>query len=179
MTQPFLGQLQAYGFPFAPRGWAQCNGQLMAIQQSAALFSLLGSMYGGNGTTTFALPNLQSCVPMHFGTSPAGETYYQGELAGEETVTLTLNMLPIHSHAIVGASQSGNAGDPSTGGALANIGKAGGGTGNPYYAPNTPTQPLNPLSLGPAGGNQPHSNIQPYLAINWCIALNGIFPSRG
>lgn len=179
MTQPFLGQVQAFGFPFAPRYWAQCNGQTLSIQQNAALFSLLGTMYGGNGTTTFQLPNLQSSVPMHFGTSPAGETYFQGELAGEENVTLTLNMLPIHTHAFLGASQGGNFLDPTAGSSLANVMNESGGTGNPYYAPNAVPQPLNPASLGSAGGNQPHINIQPYLAINWCIAQYGIFPSRG
>lgn len=179
MTQPFLGQIQAFGFGFAPRYWAQCNGQTLAIQQNAALFALLGTMYGGNGVSTFQLPNMQSRVPMHFGTDLVGNVYYQGEMAGVENVTLTLNMLPIHNHAFVGASQPGNFITPEAGSALANIANASGGTGNPYYAPNTAPQPLNAGSLAPVGGNLPHTNIQPYLAINWCIAMYGIFPSRG
>jgi microcystin-dependent protein len=176
VTQPFLGQVQAFGFGFAPRGWAQCNGQILSITQNAALFSLLGTMYGGNGTTTFALPNLQSRVPMHFGTSPGGETYYQGEMAGEENVMLTINMMPLHSHSFQGTSTPGDADKPETGSALAKVGSTG---GDLFYAVDTTTQPLAPNSIGPVGGNQPHANIQPYLAINWCIALNGIFPSRG
>ncbi len=106
MSQPFVGQIQPLGFGFAPRGWAQCNGQIMAIQQNAALFSLLGTMYGGNGTSTFGLPNLQSSVPMHFGTF-VGNTYVQGEMGGTEQVSLTSQNLPLHNHNFVGSSQTG------------------------------------------------------------------------
>lgn len=180
MTQPFLGQIQAFGFGFAPVGWAQCNGQILSISQSAALFSLLGTMYGGNGTTTFGLPNLQSRVPMHFGTSPGGETYFQGETAGEENLTLTLNMLPIHSHAFVGASQNANEAAGATGSDLANIfNKSTSKPGSNYYTTGGTPQLLNPAELAVVGGGQPHTNIQPYLTINWCIAQRGIFPSRG
>jgi microcystin-dependent protein len=178
MTQPFIGQLQAFGFGFAPRYWAQCNGQTMSIQQNVALFSLLGTMYGGNGTTTFQLPNLQSRVPMHFGTSPIGNTYVQGEIDGEENVTLTINTLPMHPHAFIGASANANTLTPAPGQALATA-TIPSKTADPFYGPDGVPQPLNPGSISPVGGSQPHTNLQPYLTINWCIALYGIFPSRG
>lgn len=177
MSQPFLGQIQPFGFGFAPRGWAQCNGQTIAISQNAALFSLLGTMYGGNGTSTFQLPNLQSRVPMHFGTW-LGNIYYQGEVGGEENVTLTLNMLPQHNHNFVGSSGNANASNPAPGQALAKV-TIGSGTPDSFYGPDATPQPLNPASVSMAGGNLPHSNIQPCLAVNFCIALSGIFPSRG
>jgi microcystin-dependent protein len=179
MSTPFLGQLQAFGFGFAPVNWALCNGQTLSIAQYSALFALIGTYYGGNGTTNFLLPNLQSRVPMHQGTSPAGNLYNIGQVGGEENVTLNLTTLPAHTHAFVGSSGNGNSIAPEVNGALANVGKETGGSGNPYYAPNSPVQGLNPASLAPVGGNQPHANIQPYLAINWCIAMVGIFPSRG
>lgn len=176
MTQPFLGQIQPFGFGFAPRNWAQCNGQIMSISQNTALFALLGTMYGGNGQTNFGLPNLQSRVPMHAGTYLGG-TYVQGQMDGEEQVTLTLNELPMHNHAFMGSPNNANDTQPDAGVALAQIAQAS-APGDPYYAPDTAPQPLNPTSLSVVGSNLPHSNIQPYLTINWCIALNGIFPSR-
>jgi len=173
MTQPFLGQIQPFGFGFAPRYWAQCNGQTLAISQNTALFSLLGTMYGGNGTSTFNLPNLQSRVPMHFGTF-SGNSYSQGQTGGEEQVTLTLNNIPSHNHNFVGTTDSGTRGSPVTNVVLGTVGAS----GFSYYAPDPAPQPLNPGELAPIGGNQPHPNLQPYQAINWCIALYGIFPSR-
>ena len=177
MTQPFLGQIQAFGFGFAPRYWAQCNGQILSIQQNTALFALLGTMYGGNGVNTFQLPNLQSRVPMHAGTF-AGNTYSQGEDGGEEQVTLTINTMPAHTHAFVGSSVNSTVRVPAAGQSLATAADP---NGKPIfiYGPDATPQPLNSGSIGPIGGNLPHSNIQPYLAINWCIALYGIFPSRG
>jgi len=175
MSQPFLGQIQPMAFDFAPQYWAQCNGQTMSISQNAALFALLGTMYGGNGVQTFNLPNLQSRVPMHFGTSPGGETYFQGEMSGEENVTLNINMMPMHNHNFLGTSDTGGDREPTTGAALATVG---GGPPTTYYAPSGTPQPLSPTALTPVGGNQPHTNIQPYLTINWCIALSGIFPTR-
>jgi len=177
MTDQFLGQIQPFGFGFAPKYWAQCNGQILPIQQNAALFSLLGVVYGGNGSTNFALPNLQSRVPMHQG-SNAGTAYPVGLPAGEEQVALTSDQLPMHTHVFVGASTNATAAVPSQGAVLANVAQPGGGTPNPYYASDATPQPLNPGSVGLAGGNLPHSNLQPYLTINWCIALSGIFPSR-
>ena len=174
MTQPYVGQIQAFGFGFAPRGWAQCNGQTLAISQNAALFSLLGTTYGGNGVSTFMLPNLQSSVPMHYGTSPVGNTYVQGQTGGEEQVQLTLNNLPLHNHLFYGTTDVGGSNVTAAGAVLGQIGK----NANSYYAADTTPQPLNPASLASVGGNTPHTNIQPYLAINWCIAMTGIYPSR-
>ena len=174
MSEPFLGQIQPLAFNFAPRGWAQCNGQLMNISQNTALFSLLGTTYGGNGQTTFALPNLQSRVPMHFG-SFHGETYSLGEEGGEESVTLNIGDMPAHPHAFLGTSTGGGSGPPQAGAAL---GKVAGTAGDSFYAPQGAPQSLTSSSIGMTGGNQPHNNLQPYLVINWCIALSGIFPSR-
>ena len=179
MTQPFLGQVQPFGFGFAPRGWALCNGQLLPISQNSALFALLGTIYGGNGTTNFNLPNLQSRVPMHFGISASGTTYVQGEMAGEENVTLTVNAMPAHNHNFVGAAQNANSSGPTAGAALANIiNKDTSGPGANYYTTGGSPAALIPAALAPAGSGQPHTNIQPYQAINWCIAMSGIFPSR-
>ncbi|MGH6926238.1 MAG: phage tail protein [Propylenella sp.] len=178
MTQPFIGQIQPFGFNFAPKNWAMCNGQILAIAQNTALFSLLGTMYGGNGQTTFALPNLQSRVPLHSG-SYVGDNYTQGELGGEEQVTLTLGNLPAHDHGFLGTANNANDAQADPGSALAKIFQPGGGAaGDPYYAPDTTPQPLNPASIGITGGNQPHNNLQPYLAINWCICMFGVYPSR-
>jgi len=175
VSQPFLGQIQPFGFTFAPRHWALCNGQILSIAQNTALFSLLGTQYGGNGTTTFALPNLQSRVPMHRDNS----TYFQGEEAGAETVTLTINQIPSHTHTFSGASAAANTKQPMDGAALATSTKTGGvSPGDPYYALAAPLQPLNPGTVAVFGGNSPHTNLQPYLTINWCIALQGVFPAR-
>jgi microcystin-dependent protein len=179
VTQPFLGQIQPFGFNFAPRGWALCNGQLMAISQNTALFSLLGTTYGGNGTSTFALPDLRGRVPMKFGTPPGGPTYDQGEQAGVETVTLGINEMPLHTHAFSGTSALANNKEPVAGSAYAHSAKAGVTSPDGFYAPDTTPQPINPATVGIfSGSNQPHTNLQPYLTISWCIAMNGIFPSR-
>lgn len=177
MSQPFLGQIQSFGFGFAPVGWLLCNGQILAVNQYTALFSLIGTTYGGNGTTTFQLPNLQSRIPMHYGTAPNGNTYVQGEQGGEENVTLILSNLPLHNHNFYGSSQNANSGPPANGAALATAYE---GTRPAvfYYAPSTSPQPLIPTSLGMAGGSLPHPNLQPYQAISWCIAMVGIYPSR-
>ena len=168
MSEPFLGEIRIFGFNFAPRGWAFCNGQLLSISQNTALFSLLGTTYGGNGQTTFALPNLQSRAPVHFGQGAGLSSYTLGQAAGEESVTLTSNQLAAHSHAVNatnGASDSNRPANrfPASGGAYA---AAGDGT------------TMNPGVGAAAGGSQPHSNLPPYLALNFCIALVGIFPSR-
>lgn len=178
MTQPFIGQIQPLGFGFAPKDWAQCNGQILSITQNTALFALLGTMYGGNGTTTFGLPDLQSRVSLHAGQAPSGENFFQGETGGAENVALTLSTLPGHTHTFRGSSANGQVTNPAAGQALAKS-SLGSGTPATFYGPMATPQPLNPSSVGPAGGNQPHPNIQPYQAINWCIALTGVFPSRG
>lgn len=174
MTEPFLGQLLPFSFSFPPKGWAYCAGQLMAINQNQALFSLLGTTYGGNGTTTFALPDLRGRVPMHFG---AG--FVQGQVGGEENVTLDINELPAHGHAFNGTSSAANAKRPVTNSALAqSTTSAGVSPGDSFYAPPGTAVALNANTVGAVGGSQPHTNLQSYLVINWCIALTGIFPSR-
>jgi microcystin-dependent protein len=172
MTQPFIGEIQPFAFNFAPVNWALCNGAILAISQNTALFSLLGTQYGGNGQTTFGLPNLQSRVPVH-----VSSEFFQGEAAGEENVALTLNTMPAHSHGFLGSTQDANSLTPADGCALATTHKST-GTGDSYYAASTTPQPLSHESLQPIGGTQAHANIQPYLAINWCICMRGIFPSR-
>ncbi len=176
--QPFLGQLQPYAFNFAPKGWAFCDGQILSIAQSSALFALLGTTYGGNGVQTFALPDLRGRVPVHFGTSQGGENFTLGEIAGSETVSLNITQLPSHQHAFMGSSADATSASAANGSALATA-KRGSQTPNNFYGPMSPPQPLNPGSIGPIGGNQAHDNMQPYLTINWSIALQGIFPSRG
>jgi microcystin-dependent protein len=177
MTQPFLGQIQPFGFGFAPRGWALCNGQILSISQNTALFSLLGTMYGGNGQTTFALPNLQSRVPMHKGNF-VGTDYLQGEEAGEEAIGIDIGHMPLHNHTFSGTTDAANNVSPADGAALAQVHHQGGTTPDFYFAPDTTPQPLNIGSLATFGGNQPHTNLQPYLTVSWCIAMQGIFPSR-
>jgi microcystin-dependent protein len=169
MAEPFIGEIRIFSFGFAPKGWAMCNGQLLAINQNQALFSILGTTYGGNGQTTFALPNLQGSIPIHFGTDPFGNNYNEGQKAGEATHILTLGELPQHTHTLNAANPAGTAAPANN--------LPGKGTSAPFYdgAPNTT---MNPLSVTNTGGSQPHENMSPYLTINFCIALVGIFPSR-
>ena len=173
MSDPFLGELRLFSFGFPPKGWMFCNGQILSIQQNAALFSLLGTTYGGNGQSTFQLPNLQSRVPMHFGTDAnSGISYVQGQVGGEETITLTLNQLPAHSHTFLGTSAGANDKRPKTGAAFATA------AANNYYGAPSSLTALAATTVGLTGTSHPHTNIQPYLVLNWCIALQGIFPSR-
>jgi len=169
MSEPFLGMIAIYGFNFAPRGWAMCNGQILPIAQNTALFSLLGTTYGGNGQTTFALPNLQSRVPIHFGQGPGLSSYDLGQAAGTETVTLTVNEIPLHQHPIMASDGPVASGRPE-GNVLCEGGSYNSGPAN--------VNMLATMIPPSGGGSQPHPNIQPYLALNFCIALEGIFPSR-
>jgi microcystin-dependent protein len=171
MSEPFLGEIRMLGFNFAPQGWAPCNGQLLPINQNQALFSLLGTTYGGDGTTTFALPDLRSRVPVGQGQGPALSSYVEGQAGGAETVTLTAIQMPGHTHAVK-ASSSAAGSDQPEGRALAR-------SASHIYAakPDTSTV-MNADMLGDAGGSQSHDNIQPYLAVNFCIALTGVFPAR-
>ncbi|ALN57435.1 MULTISPECIES: phage tail protein [Lysobacter] len=175
MTEVFLGQITTFGFNFAPKNFAFCNGQLLAIAQNQALFSLLGTMYGGNGTTNFALPDLRGRTPVGAGNSvdpgwnPA--PYPQGQSGGVENVTLLPTQMPNHNHTLgcnTGAATSRNPNGLFLGTTDKEIYSA---TGGPQVA-------LSAATIGTAGSTQPHSNVQPYLAINFCIALNGIYPSR-
>lgn len=174
MSSPFIAEIRMFGFNFAPRGWAFCNGQLLPIAQNTALFSLLGTTYGGNGTTNFGLPNLQGRAPLHPGQAPGLSPYVLGQTGGSETVTLTQNGLPSHTHAMNGSIAPPPAGgvtpDPTQG-----LGRAAGG--NAYGAAANLTA-MSPQALSLQGGSQPHNNLMPYLTVNFCIALQGIFPSR-
>jgi microcystin-dependent protein len=164
MSDQYLSEIRMFGFGFAPRGWQMCNGQTLAINQYQALFSLIGTYYGGNGSTTFNLPNLQGSVPVH-----SGNGVVLGEKAGVANVTLLTGQMPTHTH-LVRANSTANATVPS------NTAVAGGGGPQGYGA--TPNTAMNPNIVGLAGNNLPHSNMQPYLVLNFCIALTGLFPSR-
>ncbi len=180
MSQPFLGEIRVFGFNFAPRGWLQCNGQTLAISQYAALFSLLGTTYGGNGTSTFQLPNLQGRVAISQGNGAGLSPYVIGEVAGTENVTLLVNQIPSHNHAVNACTTtSGNVPQPA-GAYPATVqitGETKGGTVN-VYSTASPNAIMNPNMIGLQGGNLPHSNLQPFLVVNYCIAIAGIFPSR-
>jgi microcystin-dependent protein len=166
MAEPFLSEIRMTSFGFAPKGWALCNGQLLPINQNQALFSLLGTTYGGDGRVNFALPDLQGRVPIHMG---AGATL--GQKAGEQAHTLAIAEIPTHTHTLNGSSS--NAAQPiPTGNLLARQAPA-----NPYIAP-TALNTMNAGSVPVTGGSQPHTNMQPYLTLNFCIALQGIFPSQ-
>jgi microcystin-dependent protein len=170
MAEPFLGEIKIVSFGFPPKGWALCNGQLLPINQNQALFSLLGTTYGGDGRTTFALPNLQGRAPVH-----RSSTWTQGQLAGEETHTLTSSEMPVHAHTLTASRDFANSTDP-TGNVL---GAKAGRFGKDIYAPATSLTALAPASIDTAvGGAGPHNNLQPYLTLNFVIALIGIFPSQ-
>jgi microcystin-dependent protein len=172
---PFVAEIRIFPFNFAPKGWAFCNGQLMPISQNTALFSLLGTTYGGDGKATFALPNLQGSVPLHTGGNQPGaglSLYDQGQTGGSETVTLGLAEIPAHTHVVKAESiEPGDVSIPSGSAALA---PSDGGT---LYQ-NTPSTQLAPQAVALTGGDQPHNNLMPYLVLNYCIALQGIFPPR-
>jgi microcystin-dependent protein len=170
MSEPFLGEIRTFGFNFAPQGWAMCNGQLLPISQNQALFSLLGTFYGGNGTTTFALPNLQSRVGIHQGQGSGLSPYQLGEVAGSESVTLTTNQMPQHGHGLIANGATASATRPD-GAVLAR-------TATNTYAPAPDGTAMNSGAIGAAGGSQPFGIRQPYLCLNFCIALQGIYPSR-
>jgi len=183
----FVGEIRAFGFNFNPQNWALCQGQLLPIQQYSALFSILGVTYGGNGTTNFALPNIQGTVLNSAGQLPGGQNYTLGEVGGEAGVTLTTPEIPMHNHVFNGATPVGGAINavtvPVTGSFITNsFAKANANSGvvGRSYAPVSPAPGaiLNPASISMTGDNQPHNNMMPNLAINYCICLQGIFPSR-
>jgi microcystin-dependent protein len=168
MAEPFLSEIRIMSFNFAPRGWAQCNGQLLPINQNQALFALLGTTYGGNGQTTFALPNLQGRTPIH-----AGSGHTLGEQGGEQAHTLSIAELPDHAHVANAttsqADQNSNGPAPTRMPAQSNF--------SFLYGPATNLQPMASNALAPVGGSQAHLNMQPFLVLTFCIALQGVFPS--
>jgi microcystin-dependent protein len=168
---PFVAEIRIFPFNFAPRGWAFCNGQLLPLSQNTALFSLLGTTYGGNGQTTFGLPNLQGSVPMHKGQGPGLSQHSLGEISGSETVTLLQTEIPAHTHTLRALLDDADLAIPTAGRSL---GKA---TSN-LYAAVAPNTQMAFEALAPAGGSLPHNNLMPYLTLNFCIALQGVFPPR-
>jgi microcystin-dependent protein len=181
MAEPFLGEIRLVGFNFAPVGWALCAGQILPINQNTALFSLLGTTYGGNGTTNFALPDLRGRAALGFGQGPGLSNYDLGQSTGTETVTLTVGQMPAHSHLVGANAANATVASPSGADLAQSLEPSGRGTPVNTYStpPMTAKVTLDPTTVQPSGGSQPHSNIQPVLAMNYIIALQGIFPSRG
>ena len=171
MADPFVAEIRMFPFNFAPKGWAWCNGQLLPISQNTALFALLGTVYGGDGKSTFALPDLEGRAPMHPGQGPGLSLHDLGETGGSETVTLLESEIPAHAHALMCNQNIANSKVPA-GNSLARP-----VNGFTYMPPATITQ-MSPSALTPAGGDQPHNNLQPYLTVYFCIALQGVFPPR-
>lgn len=174
MSSPFVAEIRIFGFNFAPTGWAQCNGQILPISQNTALFSLLGTTYGGNGQSTFALPNLQGNAPMHPGQGQGLSLRDLGEMSGTESITLLVSEIPLHSHTLRGTVEDATQGSLTAGVVLAQT-----VNGNLYQTTTGANlQTMAPQALAPAGGSLPHNNMQPYLTLNYCIALQGVFPPR-
>jgi microcystin-dependent protein len=169
---PFVAEVRIFPFNFAPKGWAFCDGQLLPLSQNTALFSLLGTTYGGNGKSNFALPNMQGNACMHPGQGPGLSLHDLGETGGSETVSLLESEIPSHSHSLAASQSDGTERQPggqqfATGVAI-----------SMYQTASNPLIQLSPNVLAPAGGDQPHNNMQPYLTLNFCIALQGVFPPR-
>jgi microcystin-dependent protein len=175
LPEVFIGTIWIFGGNFAPSGWAFCNGQLLPINQNQALFAVIGTLYGGDGVNNFALPNLQSRMPIHFGQGQSLSPYNVGDIGGTENVTLGIGQMPLHTHTMAVNSSGAPGQDAVSNAFLGN----GGGTSKPYATTSTPGSNLNLQAIAPTGGSQPHENLQPYIAMNYIIALNGIFPSRG
>jgi microcystin-dependent protein len=175
MSSPFLGEIEIFGFNFAPYGWAQCNGQLLPVTQNTALFSLLGTQFGGDGHSTFGLPNLQGQIPVGPGQGPGLSRYTIGETAGAETVTLTVSEIPSHTHTLPVDPGAGRSPAPSPSTVL---GATGRGAPEVYADAATSGAMMTVSSVGASGGSQPHNNMMPYLTLNYCISLQGVFPVR-
>jgi len=171
-VDPFVAEIRIFPFNFAPKGWAFCDGQILPLSQNTALFSLLGTTYGGDGKSNFALPNMQGNAPMHPGQGPGLSLHDLGETGGSETVSLLESEIPSHSHSLIAQVPPADAGVPS-GNVLARTVGA-----TPYLAGNQPLVSMSDSALAPAGGDQPHNNMQPYLTLNFCLALQGVYPPR-
>jgi microcystin-dependent protein len=173
MANPFVAEIRIFPFNFAPTGWATCDGQILPLSQNTALFSLLGTTYGGDGKSNFALPNMQGSAPMHPGQGPGLSLHDLGETGGSQTVSLLDSEIPAHTHAMNGDSQvNANKGTPS---AAATFARA---TGSTIYQSTTDGTVMASGVVAAAGGSQPHNNLMPYLTLTFCIALQGVFPPR-
>ena len=171
---PFVAEIRIFPFNFAPKGWAFCDGQILPLSQNTALFSLLGTTYGGDGKSNFALPNMQGNAPMHPGQGPGLSLHDLGETSGSDTVTLLESEIPSHSHTVQSFAGTGNRLTPG-GNSISRE------TGATTYVPSPPAQPpvnMADQTITPAGGDQPHNNMMPYLTLNFCIALQGVYPPR-
>jgi microcystin-dependent protein len=171
---PFVAEIRIFPFNFAPKGWAFCDGQLLPLSQNTALFSLLGTTYGGNGQSNFALPDMQGNAPMHPGQGPGLSLHDLGEMGGSDSVTLLESEIPSHSHTTMAFAAVGNRSTPA-GNSISRV------TGSTPFVPENPLPALASMSdsaVAPTGGDQPHNNMQPYLTLNFCIALQGVYPPR-
>ncbi|HXG59604.1 MAG TPA: tail fiber protein [Thermoanaerobaculia bacterium] len=175
MADPFVAEIRIFPFNFAPAGWAFCNGQILPISQNTALFSLLGTTYGGDGKSNFALPNIQGACVMHPGQGQGLSLYDLGQTGGEENVTLLGTEIPAHTHTLQGGLDPGNMYGPDSVEQVI-LTRSVGGTA--YTTTTAPAATMAPQTLGPAGASLPHNNMQPYLVLNFCIALQGVFPAR-
>ncbi len=177
MTDPFVGEVRMYSLPFAPQSWASCDGQQLQMNQNAALYSLLGRTFGGDGVNNFNLPDMRGRVPVGMATNSStnttGVAYNQGQTGGTETVVLTEVQMPTHNHGLMATTSAASQRNPT-----GNIYAAPATGTNIYAAPGQTTSPLHPKVMDNAGGGQPHPNMQPFLVVNFCIALNGVYPSR-
>lgn len=173
MADPFVAEIRIFPFNFPPKGWAFCDGQLLPLSQNTALFSLLGTTYGGDGKSNFALPNMQGNAPMHPGQGPGLSLHDLGETGGSETVTLLESEIPSHSHSLMANATTATKSLPT------NNSFARGASMTPYLAPTgAPLVNMSNQTITPAGGDQPHNNMMPYLTLNFCIALQGVYPPR-
>jgi microcystin-dependent protein len=173
MADPFVAEIRIFPFTFPPKGWAFCNGQLLPLSQNTALFSLLGTTYGGDGKSTFALPDLQGSAAMHPGAGQGLSTYELGQVGGAENVTLLESEIPVHIHTLMASGEDANDDDPKDASWGVSVGVG-------MYQPASAGNLVNmaPQTLTPAGGSMPHNNMQPYLTFNFCIAMQGVFPPR-
>jgi microcystin-dependent protein len=166
----YIGEIRMFGGNYAPEGWAFCNGQIISITQNEALYSLIGTTYGGDGQSTFALPDLRGRIPLHQGQNPhMGTTYHTGQMAGKEIETLTLGQVPAHTHGVMAASENGTLPSPANAFWAKNV---------EQYSTNSPDGTMSTEAISEAGGSQPHENMMPFLSISFIIALTGIYPSR-
>jgi len=171
-VDPFIGELMLFGGNFCPRTWANADGQLLSISQNNALFSLYGTFYGGDGRTTFGLPDLRGRAPIHIGQGPGLANYAQGQRGGAESLTVGISNMPSHNHEVQGTNQRANKGGPGT------DFLAGQDPGRPIYHDGPPNRIMDPAMITNTGGDQPISKRSPYLALRWCVALQGTYPSR-